>query len=45
MDKLEKLKQEIKHELLHLNIQHATLEIETRTFIAKKRTEVGVIEY
>jgi cobalt-zinc-cadmium efflux system protein len=29
MDKLEKIKHEIKHELLHLNIQHATLEIET----------------
>jgi len=29
MDKLEKMKHEIKHELLHLNIQHATLEIET----------------
>jgi cobalt-zinc-cadmium efflux system protein len=29
MDNLEKIKHEIKHELLHLNIQHATLEIET----------------
>ncbi|MBS1599881.1 MAG: cation transporter [Bacteroidetes bacterium] len=29
MDKLQHMKQEIKHELLHLNIQHATLEIET----------------
>ena len=28
MNKLEKLKHEIKHELFHLNIQHATLEIE-----------------
>ncbi len=28
MDMLEKIKHEIKHELLHLNIQHATLEIE-----------------
>ncbi|HTQ64793.1 MAG TPA: cation diffusion facilitator family transporter [Puia sp.] len=28
MNQLEKIKHEIKHELLHLNIQHATLEIE-----------------
>ncbi|MFI5155647.1 MAG: cation diffusion facilitator family transporter, partial [Chitinophagales bacterium] len=28
MNNLEKLKHEIKHELLHLNVQHATLEIE-----------------
>jgi len=29
MDRIEKLKHSIKHELLHQNIQHATLEIET----------------
>lgn len=29
MDSIEKLKHTVKHELLHLNIQHATLEIET----------------
>jgi len=29
MNNLEKIKHEIKHQLLHLNIQHATLEIET----------------
>jgi len=29
MDNLEKIKHEIKHQLLHLHIQHATLEIET----------------
>ncbi|HTS45944.1 MAG TPA: cation diffusion facilitator family transporter [Puia sp.] len=29
MNELEKIKHEIKHELLHLNIQHATLELET----------------
>ncbi|PWT72391.1 MAG: cation transporter [Bacteroidetes bacterium] len=29
MNTVERIKQEIKHELFHLNIQHATLEIET----------------
>ena len=29
MNEFEKIKHEIKHELLHLNIQHATLELET----------------
>jgi hypothetical protein len=28
MELIEKLKHGIKHELLHLNIQHATLEVE-----------------
>jgi hypothetical protein len=29
MEAVEKIKQTIKHELLHKNIQHATLEVET----------------
>ncbi|MBS1932676.1 MAG: cation transporter, partial [Bacteroidetes bacterium] len=29
MDNIEKIKHNVKHELQHLNIQHATLEIET----------------
>ena len=31
LDEIEKLKHQVKHELLHLNIQHATLETEVET--------------
>ena len=36
MEKIESLKNEAKHQLLHLNIQHATLEIETENSPCKE---------
>jgi cobalt-zinc-cadmium efflux system protein len=36
MEKIESIKQEAKHQLLHLNIHHATLEIETDSSICKE---------
>ena len=37
MEDQEKIKNEIKHQLLHLNIQHVTLETETETLACEPK--------